>query len=140
MDPTSAAPTIFEIVKQAFNRPYDNRPADINGVIDYIKDSDAYLLKANNEYVGYFILKKELSNVYELKSIAVSKKHQGNGYGSFLMKKVLGLTRGAKIHFVTHPKNISSLFLYLKHGCVITGWINDYLGDGQPRLKLEKQN
>ena len=135
-----AAPIIFEIVKQAFNRPFDKCPANINEVIDYIKDSDVYVLKDNDEYIGYFILKEEPLNVCELKSVAIPQKYQGKKYGSFLIKKVLEITKGKKIHCVTHPKNTNGLFMYLKNGFEITGWIDNYLGDGQPRLRLEKQN
>lgn len=137
VDPIETAPIIYEMVKNAFNRPFDKCPANVSEVVDYIKDSDAYILKVDDVNVGYFILKEESPSEYELKSIAVSENHQGKGYGTILMKKVLELTKGKKVYFVTHPKNVNGLFLYLKNGFMITGWIENYLGDGQPRLKLE---
>jgi ribosomal protein S18 acetylase RimI-like enzyme len=139
VDPVQSAPQIYEIVKKAFNRPYDKCPTNVQEVIDYIRDSEVYILRNNAVLVGYFVLKKESENTMELKSIAVSEEHQGKGYGLILMNKVLELTKGNRVHFVTHPKNTSGLFLYLKNGFEITGWIDDYLGDGEPRLRLEKE-
>jgi len=138
VNPIKFAQVVFDIVKQSFNRSFDSCPKSVDEVIEYIRDSEVYMLEDKGSYVGYFVLKKEKNNIFELKSIAVPDKYQGKGYGSLLMKKVLDLTKGHGVHFVTHPKNISGLFLYLKNGFEITGWIDNYYGDGQPRLKLEK--
>lgn len=140
VDPIKSAPIIFEIVKNSFNRPFDNCPNSVDEVIAYIKNSDAYILNENSQNIGYFILESTGPNKTEVKSLAVSQSFQGHGYGSILMKKILDFTKGQKVHFVTHPQNTSGLILYTKHGFIITGYIEDYQGWHQPRLKLEKQN
>lgn len=140
VDPIQSAPAIFEIVKTAFTRNFDKCPNHVDEVIDYIKDSDAYIAYENNDPVGYFILKSDPDNIVELKSIAIKETFQGRGLGKQLMQHILEVTKGKKIYLVTHPKNNTGIFMYLKHGFEIVGWSENYLGDGQPRLKLEKQN
>jgi ribosomal protein S18 acetylase RimI-like enzyme len=139
-DPIKVAPIIFEIVKHAFTRDFDKIPNTLDEVIDYIQDSQVYVAYLDNIPAGYFVLKDLSEDKKELKSIAVHSDYQENGVGKTMMKKVLELCANSEIVLVTHPKNIQALVMYLKNGFVITGWIDDFLGDGQPRLKLIRES
>ena len=137
-DPIKASPQIFEIEKRVFNRDFDDCPSQVEEVVEFIKDTDVYLLFEESNPIGYFALKPLSDNTCELKSIAVDAPYQGQGVGSYLMQRVLEVANDKTIQLVTHPKNVSGLFLYLKNGFEIVGWVDDYLGDGQPRLKLKR--
>lgn len=137
VDPNKSAPEIFVIVKQAFNRPFDACPKNVSEVTDYIKGSDTYYAYDRDILIGYFVIKHK-DNQIEIGSIGIPEKFQSKGYGSAIMDYILKNNPDKKIWLVTHPKNTKALFLYLRKGFEITGWIDNCFGDGQPRLKLEK--
>ena len=138
--PVEIAPVVYDIVKHSFTRYFDHIPETLDKVIEYIKDSDVYMVYDGIIPVGYFVLRQKLPKEYELLSMAVSGEHQGKGIGTFMMEKVNLICQGATISLVTHPKNVTALIIYLKNGFVIDGWLNNYLGDGQPRLSLTKKS
>lgn len=136
VDPMKSAPEIFEMAKQAFNRPYDACPKNVQEVTNYIKDEEIYYCYDQKDLIGYFTIKYSEDNC-EIGSIGIPEKYQSQGYGSNILRYILEHNRGKHLWLVTHPKNIQALFLYLRKGFEITGWIDNYFGDGQPRLKLE---
>lgn len=138
-NPAAVAEDIYEIVKHAFVRKFDKLPASVEEVIDFIGNSDVYVAYETSEPVGYFILQKIDDNNQELKSIAVHQSHQGKGIGNQLMNKALELSKNKNIKLFTHPKNNAALIMYLRHDFMINNWVNDYLGDGEPRLELIKR-
>ncbi len=138
-DSIKIAPLIYEIVKHSFTRDYDIVPKNIDDVIDYTKDSDTYVAYEDNIPIGYYVLKTLSKKEKELKSIAIIKNYQGKGIGKLLLAQVLEKCKNCSILLVTHPKNTAALLLYLKNGFNIVGWINDWSGDGEPRLKLMRE-
>ena len=56
------------------------------------------------------------------------------------MDKLLKEIGNKKIVLTVHPQNNAALRIYLKLGFVIISWKDNYFGDGEPRLYLEKES
>lgn len=96
-----------------------------------------YFIKVSNKLVGY--ISYEIKNPKEayISGLVVAPKFQGKGIARKAIEIVLGeLSSFKKIWFVTHPDNIKSIKLYQSFGFKIGERIEDYFGDGQPRIKL----
>jgi ribosomal protein S18 acetylase RimI-like enzyme len=133
------AEVIFKIVKQSFTREFDPQTKDVEVVKAYLKKCDVYFLYDKNEQIGYFALWNKSDAEIELKSIALLPNFQDKGLGSKMLDKVIELSRGKRLSLVVHPLNISAIIAYLNKGFVIVTRKENYFGDGQPRLILEKK-
>lgn len=129
------AQVLFELEKRAFFRDFDLPSRNVEEQIDYLKESEVFILYENGMAVGFFAYRQGKDDV-ELLVIAVDPKKQGNGYGKIMMDRILELTKNQTVRLVTHPKNRGAIRFYLKSGFTISGWKENYYGDGQPRLLL----
>lgn len=129
------AQVLFELEKKAFFRDFDLPSRNVEEQIDYLKESEVFGLYENGVVVGFFAYRQGENDV-ELLVIAVDPQKQGNGYGKMLIAKLLELTKNRTVRLVTHPKNSGAIRFYLKSGFTISGWKDNYYGDGQPRLLL----
>ena len=134
-------------------------PADIETLIDIEKsvpESDTYSSMLDEkewekelaEYTVYLIKRgalavgsiayaeKEPSHVY-ISGIIVRPEYQGKGIATHAMKEVMAKYPNAtRIDLVTHPDN-PALGLYQSLGFEVEGEpMENYFGDGQPRLRL----
>ena len=73
--------------------------------------------------------------------MAVGPAYRGQGIAraamEFIMEKCAGSWR---IHLVTHPENFRSIPLYESFGFVIESRIENFYGDGEPRIIMAKEN
>lgn len=110
----------------------------------YLKKSIAYLVLLDGKPIGTISYElKDADHAY-IDSMTMRPEYQGKGYATKAFEWLLDHIRREgiqKIDLVTHPHNRNALQIYLKHGFVIEGWIDNYFGDGEPRIKLvlEKQ-
>lgn len=138
VNPVEFGQLIFTIEKKAFTRDFDLCSRDVQEEVDYLKDGEVYIAYSDEVAMGYIAYKPSTQNSAEIIALAVLPDHQGKGVGRKMIAEVIDLLKGSRIHLVTHPKNSSAIILYLKSGFVITGLKQDYYGDGQPRLILER--
>ena len=78
-----------------------------------------YSLVSSGEVVGVCALFNEGNNVFELARMAVSAKHQGNGYGDKLIKACLSKAKDIKadkIYLISNTKLETAISLYEKNG------------------------
>lgn len=95
----------------------------------YIRDSDIYCAKLNNELVGVYVLTKPSQDIIELKNIAVEPTHQGKGIGKKLVVHAINnaKTMGVKrIEVGTGNSSLSQLAFYKKCGFKIVGVEKDF--------------
>lgn len=130
---------LLEIDNKVFNREFDNPSRDDEEEINYLKGSEVYIAYENRAPIGFFAYKVE-GNDAEVKTMAVLPEWQGKGVGREMMRKLFDLTLGKHLKLVTHPKNSQALIFYLKSGFRVCGWTDNYFGDGEPRLSLERGN
>lgn len=131
------AEELYRMDVSAFNRPFDLPSRSAEESASYLEGCEVYFGYAGNTPVGLVAYKKHLGRV-EVKQVLVLPQFQKKGYGTLLFRHMLETIGRERIWLVTHPKNTPAILLYLKEGFRISGWHDNYYGDGQPRLLLEK--
>jgi len=132
-------PIFIELEKSIGNlRTYSNM-TDEKETRDEFKKNIVHLIQYGNEIVGsveYEI--KSLDHTY-ISGLLINPKFQGKGIGRDAMKQVLDKIKCFKrIDLVTHPDNVPALNLYKSLGFVFESRIENYFGDGEPRVRLVK--
>lgn len=98
-------------------------------------------VNASNEVLGYTQggINVEKNEGWIL-SLATNEKYRRNGIGGQLSKKIVELlkSKGMKnILLTVHPANESAVNLYDRLGFKLNEAVDDYYGDGEPRLVME---
>ncbi len=96
-----------------------------------------YLVEKDGIVVGNVSYeRKEESQIY-ISGLVINPRFQGQGIGREVMIRILDEVKDAKrIELVTHPDNMSALTLYKSLGFVVESKVENYYGDGEPRLIL----
>lgn len=92
-------------------------------VDEYLKLSDIYIARQNNETLGVIVLFPLTTEKVEIKNVAVKVEFQGQGIGSFLIEnavQVALLNRKKSICIGTANSSFGQLYLYQKLGFEIT--------------------
>ncbi|MEO8418950.1 MAG: GNAT family N-acetyltransferase, partial [Methylophilaceae bacterium] len=82
-----------------------------------------FTLLENKEVVGVCALFKDKDNTFQLARMAVSKTHQGRGYGNALLEAALAKLieiKAGKVYLLSNSRLASAISLYKKHGFNIT--------------------
>lgn len=133
--PAQYTKLLYEMDVTAFNREYDHPSVSEAATLEYLKDSQVYLAYVKDAPVGTFSF-REVDGEVEVRQLLVLPKFQRHGYGQALLDKLLSLNTGKSLWLATHPHNQAALLLYIKTGFVIFGYMENYYGDGQPRVLL----
>ena len=135
--PQEKGQELFDIDNAAFIRDFDLKARSIQEEVNYVKRSEVYVAYEDNKAIG-FIAYENKKDFVEIMSVAVIPEQQKKGVAQKLFHEILPKIRGREIRLVTHPKNTPAIILYLKYGFEIYGWKDNYFGDGEPRLLLER--
>lgn len=102
-----------------------------------LKKEVVYLIEKDGAIVGNVSYeRKEGSQVY-ISGLVISPQFQGQGIGREIIARILDEIKDAKrIDLVTHPDNAAALALYESLGFIIESRVENYYGDGEPRLVL----
>lgn len=124
----------------AVPRLYSN-PVDLVGAIKELKDNTYYFIKRNGELVGTAAYCKREDGSCYISNMAVGPAHRGQGIARAALEFLLDKCGNAwRIDLVTHPENFRSIPLYESFGFVIESRIEDYYGDGEPRVVMVNNN
>src|SRR3989338_10856359 len=100
-----------------------------------------YLILLDGEVVGNISYERKLDGTAYIDGFAIDPQFQKQGIGRQALKMVIDELAGAKrIELVTHPENTAAIKLYLSFGFAIKSRIENYFGDGEPRIQLVKEN
>jgi ribosomal-protein-alanine N-acetyltransferase len=108
---------------------------------EYLTKSSVYFVEADGVRVGSIGFEKQASNVAQLQGLNIKPEHRGKGYGNEVVKLLVdeaekeGITR---MHLTVHPTSVPAIITYLKNGFVVTSYKDNYFGDGEPRLVMER--
>ncbi len=94
-----------------------------NLVDEYLKHSEIYTARLNDETIGIVVLFPLTTETIEIKNVAVKPEFQGQGLGSFLIEnavQVASLNRQKNICIGTSNSSVGQLYLYQKLGFEIT--------------------
>lgn len=104
----------------------------------YLAESEVFLIKAENDFIGTVSFKSEGDSAY-MDGLTIAPQYRGKGFAKLAFSMILEKTKGFKRAYVrVHPKNTSAIIIYLKEGFEITAWENNHYGDGEPRLLMGK--
>jgi ribosomal protein S18 acetylase RimI-like enzyme len=132
--------TLARLDKAAFCRDFDFALQNEAEVKKFIGDYDNWIVTCDETEVGYYSVNIESTTHAEIIGVVVIPEYQKKGIGSTILKRILDNVEGISlIKIVTHPKNIAAIKLYSNFGFEIVEYKENYYGDGQPRLVLNKK-
>lgn len=106
-----------------------------------LADYEVYLIYKNRQLVGNMEFQIKSSDHAYLAGLTIRPNFQGQGIGRkaalFCLEKLKGVK---KIDLVTHPENFRIINLYKSLDFKIEKRIENYFGDGEPRLMLVKED
>lgn len=131
--------TVFQIETSAASDFYfsiDNEKE----ILEYIESHIVYFIIKDDEAIGTIAYKIEADEKVQLDGLIIVPEYRGKGIAKEAIHKVITEV-GNKVYFLTvHPSNSVAIRLYLGLGFVIKAWKDNYFGDNQPRLIMEKVN
>ena len=105
--------------------------------LDELSKSIVYFIKENAKIVGSVSYVMKAPNHAYIDGLLVTPSHQGHGLGRAAMLKILDKLKGVElIDLVTHPDNVASIKLYQSLGFTVGKSIENYFGDGEPRIVM----
>lgn len=117
------------------------KPLDFINATNEILNNNFYFIKNNDELVGSAAYCVRADGSCYISNMAVAPAWRGHGIGraamEFLIKKC---DHAWRIDLTTHPENFRSIPLYEAFGFVVESRIENYYGDGEPRLVMAKKN
>lgn len=98
-----------------------------------------YFIKQGDSIVGAVSYsKKEDGSIY-INGLSIVPEYQGRGLGRAALEKVLGQVKDApRVWLVVHPENAPAVRLYESLGFTFIERIEDFHGDGEPRVVLSR--
>lgn len=110
-------------------------------VLKEFSENEMYLIYKDEHLVGSTEFQMKSPDHAYLSGLVIDPHFQGQGIGReatlFRLKKLKGVKR---IDLVTHPDNLKIINLYQSLGFKIEKRIENYYGDGEPRLMLVREN
>ena len=102
-----------------------------------LQAGQVYLIMVEGVAVGSIGFENKKDGVVHISGLVVSPSYQGKGFEKQAMDELLEKLKDAKrVDLVTHPKNKKALRLYQSLGFVLEKEMQNYYGDGQPRVML----
>lgn len=110
------------------------------GYKKYIRESTVYFIVDElGKHVGSIAYKTQADGAVVINGLTVNPEKQGQGVAKQAMEKLLNEIGNKDIVLTVHPGNTPALLIYLRLGFVITDWKENYFGDGEPRLYLQRK-
>lgn len=113
---------------------------DRDEAIKELTENEVYLIYKDGQLVGIIEFQMKNPDHAYLAGITIHPDFQGQGIGReatlFRLEKLKGVKR---IDLVTPPENFRIISLYKSLGFKIEKRIENYYGDGEPRLMLVKE-
>jgi ribosomal protein S18 acetylase RimI-like enzyme len=116
------------------------QPLELEAVVEEIANNAFYIIKDGDAVVGTCAHRVRSDRSAYLSNIAVLPAFRGRGMGRAAVTFLLAECHEAEtIDLVTHPENAVALKLYGSLGFKVLSRKEDFFGDGEPRLVLERR-
>lgn len=114
----------------------------VDAIERYIYKSNVYTAHSNNDMmpIAAFALYPADAQQIEIKNIAVSQAHQGQGMGSWLLKQIIAIVRATgykEIIVGTADRGLREISFYEKNGFVQYGKKEHFFIDNYPEPIIE---
>ena len=102
-----------------------------------LSKSEIFIIELDNQAVGKVAYEMKSADHVYIKGLVIRSSFQRQGIGREAMRIILKeLEPVKKIELVTHPENIPAIRLYESLGFHIESRIENYFGDGEPRVRM----
>ena len=102
-----------------------------------LRKNIVYLIEKDGEVVGNIEYEIKSPEYAYMSGFAIDSRFQRQGIGREALTQMMKeLEHFARIDLVTHPENITAIKLYESFGFSIESRIENYFGDGEPRVKM----
>ena len=95
-----------------------------------------FFIKRNKDVVGELCYEIRDNREVYLSGLVVLKQFRGLGIAKNVLRNLLGKYHNYNFSLVTHPEN-PAVILYQNLGFKASERVENYFGDGEPRLKLQ---
>ena len=125
---------LLDAMQQAIrSRTY--APLSLAAIEQAIAQDVVYLIRSSQgELAGYFFY-KECGDHVLLDEFGLLQNFRGQGIGRDAFAQILAELKGRRLELITHPENPAAR-LYQSFGFVVTGRIENFYGDGEPRQRM----
>ena len=128
--------TLLELEKSVSGPKTYSPMLDEKEWMEEITHSSIFLIRSGNEIVGSVSYEVEGSEHVHISGVVVKPEFQGKGIATAALKQILNQYASARrIDLETHPDN-PALKLYESLGFKVESRVEDYWGDGEPRVVL----
>lgn len=108
--------------------------------LEEIRDNELFFIKKGSVIVGIIAYQMKLDGTTYISNMSVVPEYQRQGLARTAMEMMLRIIGSTpRIWLVTHPENVKAMNLYTSLGFVVEKQIENYYGDGEPRLVLAKE-
>lgn len=126
---TIAAPTLY------------STPLDLPGAIKEIRENNYYFILRDKKLVGTAAYTTREDGSCYISNMAVGPEYRGQGIARTAMQFLLEQCGDSwRIDLITHPENFRSIPLYESCGFIAESRIENFYGDGEPRIIMAKNN
>jgi len=130
--------TVLDLEKKAESEMYPSFTKE-NEIKRYINKSTVFLINIDKKAVGTISYENKDKNSVYFDGLTVLPKYRRKQIASEAFRILLSkLTTIDKFTAVSHPENTPSLIIFLKLGFKIVGWKENYFGDNEARVLLER--
>lgn len=129
---------LVEKLEKGAESPYFCLCDGEEGYKKYIKESKVFFIINNKKTAGTISYKINKNKSILINGLTILPEYRGKGIATNAMKKLLAKLGDKNLSLVVHPENTPALLIYLRLGFTITGWKDNFFGNGQPRLFLKK--
>lgn len=133
----------LELERSVDGLPTYSAMTDRAEALEEIRKNIVYIIRERGRAIGSVMYEMKTPGHAHISGLVVHPDFQGRGIGKIAMDKVLGeLAHVPEIDLVTHPDNERAIKLYKSLGFVSGECIENYFGDGEPRIvmTLRKKN
>lgn len=109
------------------------------GYKKYIRESQVYSVVKDNNAIGTISYKNQDDGTVLINGLTIMPEYRGQGIASLAMNKLLDEIGNKSCSLVVHPGNTPAILIYLRLDFYITGWKDNFFGDGEPRLYLQRK-
>jgi ribosomal protein S18 acetylase RimI-like enzyme len=121
------AEQVMELIHESYlpllKKYHDNEQSPANKGIDRIiqdlnrKNSDAYIFKLKQKYIGYVRIDQRNPDKYSISDLCILPNYQGNGYAQYVLKEIEKMyPRAVEWSLVTIKEEKRDCHLYEKLG------------------------
>lgn len=132
--------SFLELEKAVANNKLYSSFKEEDEILEEFKNAEVYLMYKGDRVIGSTAFQMKSPDHAYLAGLVVHPDFQGQGLAReaalFRLEKLQGIKR---IDVVTHPDNFKIIGLYESLGFKIEKQIENYYGDGEPRVMLVKE-